>query len=145
VGCSIGILSTRLAARCEELVAVDVAQRAVELARAHLADCDHVRIERRRLPEELPDGTWDLIVCSEVLYYWDRATLERALGRFTRALRPGGALLAVHWRQPTRTYPLRGDEVHALLRAQRGLHHVAGHVEAHYRLDRYDRYDRAGP
>lgn len=139
IGCSIGVLTERLAARCDELVAVDLAPRAVTLARERLAGRPAVVVEHRRVPEELPPGTWDLVVASEVLYYWDRETLAAAVNRIAAALRPGGSLLAVHWRPPTRTYPLRGDEVHDLL-AERlsGLRRSVSLAEERYRLDRFD-------
>ena len=56
VGCSIGVLTELLAARCDALLAVDVSVRAVERARARLTGAPHVRVERRTLPEELPAG-----------------------------------------------------------------------------------------
>ena len=140
VGCSIGVLTALLAERCDALLAVDVAGRAVSRARERLAALPHVRVERRTLPEDLPAGPFDLIVCSEVLYYWSRDLLLGALPALTAALAPGGSLLAVHWRPPTRTYPLRGDAVHDLLAERLAGHltHAVGRIEPEYRLDRWD-------
>ena len=99
-----------------------------------------VEVEQRALPEELPTGPFDLIVCSEILYYWSEEVLVGALPRLEQALAPGGSLIAVHWRPETRTYPLQGDEVHAILRRELSvLEHAAEHVEDSYRLDRFDR------
>lgn len=61
-----------LADRCGELLAVDVSERAVAAARERLEGLDHVRVKRRTLPEEMPGGQFDLIVASEVLYYFPR-------------------------------------------------------------------------
>jgi SAM-dependent methyltransferase len=138
-GCSIGVLTELLAARCDALEAVDVSVRAVERARARLAGVPHVRVERRTLPEEMPAGPFDLIVCSEVLYYWSRDLLLAALPPMIAALAPGGSLLAVHWRPETRTYPLLGDEVHDLLAERLGrLDHALSRTAREYRLDRWD-------
>jgi SAM-dependent methyltransferase len=83
------------------------------------------------LPEELPAGPFDLIVCSEVLYYWSRDLLLAALPPMVAALAPGGSLLAVHWRPGTRTYPLLGDEVHDLLAEHLGrLDHALSRTAA---------------
>ena len=142
LGCSIGVLTAQLAARCDALLAVDVSERAVAQARVRLAAVPHVRVERRSLPEELPAGLFDLIVCSEVLYYWSRALLLEALPRLSGALAPGGSLLAVHWRLPTETYPQQGDDVHDLLAAELsepGFRHAVTATEREYRLDRWDR------
>lgn len=140
LGCSIGVLTELLADRCDELCAVDVVEDALARARERLDGRPGVAIERRELPEELPDGPFDLIVCSEILYYWSQETLAGAVPKLERALAAGGSLLAVHWRRPTETYPLLGDEVHRLLRRDLTdlvLSHE--HVDADYRLDRFDR------
>ena len=66
-------------------------QAAVDAARERLAAHDHVRVERRTLPSEWPAGPFDLVVCSELLYYWDRATLEEALRSSPTRWRPAAA------------------------------------------------------
>jgi SAM-dependent methyltransferase len=137
-GCSIGVLAARLAERCDELLAVDIAQSAVDAARERLAGLDHVRVERRTLPGEWPAGPFDLVVCSEVLYYWDRATLDDALGVITASLAPGGRLVAVHYRPPSSIDPLTGDVVHAVLRERLTLGHVASEVNDQFRIDVFD-------
>ncbi len=140
VGCSIGVLSEHLADRCDELVAVDVAQAAVDAARTRLAGRTGVQVLHASLPEQWPSGSFDLVVASEVLYYFDRATLrDDVLPGLVARLRPGGLLLAVHWRPSTDTYPLRGDEVHAMLHAAQGLVPVAGYAHEDYRLDALER------
>lgn len=136
VGASIGIFTGMLAPRCEELLAVDTSEKAIEIARQRLAGHPHVRVERRTLPEEMPqEGVFDLVVASEVLYYLTRDVLLEALRRFEAALSPGGMLLAVHWRKETKTYPLQGDEVHALLLEYSSLKRVETVIEPEYRLD----------
>ena len=137
-GASIGVFTERLADRCDQLLAVDVSERAVAEARKRLSDREHVRVERRTLPEEMPHGPFDLIVASEVLYYFTREEMLATLEAFERELAPGGALLAVHWRRETRTYPLQGDEVHELLREHTRLHNNKTIVEQDYRLDLFE-------
>jgi SAM-dependent methyltransferase len=138
MGCSIGVFTAMLAPLCEELLAVDVSERAVAAATERLAGLPHVRVELRRLPEETPEGPFDLVVASEVLYYWPREVMLAALRRFERILSPGGALLAVHWRKETKTYPLQGDEVHDLLLAHTHLTNTTTIIEPEYRLDLFE-------
>ena len=107
-GASIGVFTEMLADRCDELLAVDVSERAVAAARRRLSGRGHVRIERRTLPEEMPDGPFDLIVASEVLYYFPREEMLTVLRGFERELARGGILLAVHWRRATRDIPTTG-------------------------------------
>lgn len=137
-GASIGVFTEMLADRCEELLAVDVSERAVVAARKRLAGREHVRVERRTLPEEMPDGPFDLIVASEVLYYFPREEMLTVLRGFERELAQGGTLLAVHWRRKTQTYPLQGDEVHELLVKNTRLLNRETIIEPDYRLDRFE-------
>ncbi len=138
VGSSIGVFTRMLAPRCHELISVDTSEKAVASARERLRGQSHVRVERRTLPEEMPEGSFDLIVASEVLYYLTPGVMLDALARFEGALTPGGLLLAVHWREETRTYPLQGDEVHALLLAHTSLANVETITEPEYRLDLFE-------
>jgi SAM-dependent methyltransferase len=86
----------------------------------------------------MPDGPFDLIVASEVLYYWPREVVLEALRRFEGILAPGGVLVAVHWRKETKTYPLQGDEVHELLVGHTRLNDVMTIQEPEYRLDVFE-------
>jgi SAM-dependent methyltransferase len=138
IGCSIGVFTAMLAPLCDELLAVDVSERAVAAARERLARFPHVRVELRRLPEETPAGPFDLVVASEVLYYWPQDLMLAALRRFEEFLSPGGVLLAVHWRKETKTYPLQGDEVHELLLEHMHLTNTTTIMEPEYRLDLFE-------
>jgi predicted TPR repeat methyltransferase len=137
-GASIGVFTEMLAERCDELLAVDVSERAVAAARQRLSGRGNVRVERRTLPEQMPEGPFDLIVASEVLYYFPRDEMLTVLLGFERELAPGGILLAVHWRRKTETYPLQGDEVHELLEEQTQLLNKETVVEPNYRLDLFE-------
>ncbi len=118
VGCSIGVLTKQLATRCDSLLALDVAEAALDQARAR---CPDVRFERRAIPDEWPPGAFDLIVFSEVLYYLDAAGIRRDCGPGqggTQARRehPDGALPgrvriipARGTRRPTASPPPRGS------------------------------------
>ena len=137
-GASIGVFTRMLADRCDELLAVDVSERAVAAASERLSGQGHVRVERRTLPEEMPAGPFDLIVASEVLYYFPGEEMLAVLRGFERELAPGGALLAVHWRRETKTYPLQGDQVHELLAQNTRLQNKETIVEPDYRLDLFE-------
>jgi predicted TPR repeat methyltransferase len=137
-GSSIGVFTGMLAPRCDELLAVDTSEKAVEIARERLAEHSHVRVERRTLPEEMPEGPFDLIVASEVLYYLPREVVLEALQSFEGILAQRGVLVAVHWRKETKTYPLQGDEVHELLVGHTRLKNVKTLKEPEYRLDVFE-------
>ena len=134
-GCSIGVLTAALAERCDEVVAADVDERAVTTARGSLAPLGNVRVERLSLPQEWPDGMFDLVVVSEVAYYLGPAELEQLLDCAVGSMAPRGTLLACHWRHPVPDYPATGDEVHHRLLARPELNQSVSHLEEDFRLD----------
>ncbi|HEX3693516.1 MAG TPA: SAM-dependent methyltransferase [Solirubrobacteraceae bacterium] len=138
VGCSIGVFTGQLAARCEHVVAIDFSFCALQLARRHLQGVRNVDLLRAGFPEETPPGSWDLIVCSEVLYYLQRPALEEAIGWIKAQLGFGASVLAVSWRGVGQEEPLRGDEVHDLLERELAEWHVLDARRRGYRLDRFD-------
>jgi SAM-dependent methyltransferase len=138
VGCSIGAFTELLADRCAALTALDFSARAVGLARARLSARTHVSVLEASFPEQAPAGEWDLVVCSEVLYYLDRPALEAATGWLREQLSAGATVLAVDWRGPTTTEPQDGDEVHDLLRERLVAWHALEGRQPGYRLDRFD-------
>lgn len=115
-GCSIGVLTARLAPRCASLLACDAIPEAVAAARRRTAEISGVRVARRAIPGDWPDGEFDLIVFSEILYYFGDEDLSRVLRHAVRALKPDGHLLAVHWRHPAPDHARSGDDAHQVLR-----------------------------
>jgi SAM-dependent methyltransferase len=137
LGCSVGVFTAMLAPRCDHLVAVDFSPTALERTRARLGETDHVELLQRRLPEEMPAGPFDTIVCAEVLYYWSAELVADGLRRIEAALAPGGTLLAVHWRPPDPRRELTGDDVHQILDAATSLSLDASRTTPDYLLDRW--------
>ncbi|MBO3100907.1 PIG-L family deacetylase [Cellulomonas fengjieae] len=137
IGCGIGVLTQQLAGRADHLLAVDVSAEAVTRARTRVAGLPHVRVEVADVADAVPAGPFDLVVLSEVGYYFSRPTLERVLADLRATLAPGGTLLACHWRHPVEAYPLGGDEVHRVLRRTLDLSLLAEHREADLLLDVY--------
>jgi SAM-dependent methyltransferase len=138
-GCSTGRLTERLAPYCERLLAVDAVESAVRTAAQRLAGRPHVTVGRAAMPGDWPDARFDLIVLSELGYYFDDADLDRLLGAAVASLEPGGDLVAVHWRWPVAEHFRPGDEVHEALAARTELARTAEHVEADFRLAVYSR------
>jgi SAM-dependent methyltransferase len=139
-GCSTGRLTALLAPRCEQLLAVDAVPAAVETATARLAPMPHVTVRQARLPAEWPAGDpFDLIVLSELAYYFDDTDLTTLLDRAVDSLGPGGDLVAVHWRWPVAEHFRSGDEVHAALAGRPGLSRLARHEEEDFLLEVFTR------
>lgn len=134
IGCSIGVLTHRLARRCEELLAVDVAETALAAARRRCADCPNVTIARMRIPQEWPARRFDLILLSEVLYYLSTEDLAHAAARVRTGLASGGHALLVHY-TPETNYPASGDAASEAFIAASGFAPIVQQREAQYRLD----------
>lgn len=136
IGCSVGVLTTTLAERCDELVAVDVSEAALSSARDRNRHHGHIRFGLCQTPGSWPSGRFDLILLSEVVYYLNAADVARLAGRVRDSLNPGGDAVLVHWTSET-DYPLSGDEAAGLFIARvRDFMTVAQQAQTDaYRLD----------
>ena len=132
VGCANGVLTQQLAPRCASLLALDVSETALVRARRRNADLPQVEFTAMTFPRDTPDGRFDLVVMSEVVYYWSSADIAAAAAWLATHLERGGDLLLVHWIGDT-DYPQTGDEAVRRLRA------ALPNVEA-LRADRTDKY-----
>jgi SAM-dependent methyltransferase len=140
VGCANGVLTERLAPRCDRLLGLDVSQTALAAAARRCADLPQVTLEQRRLPDEAPDGPFDLVLLSEVIYYLDSGDLARLAAWLHGATGPGAHLMLVHWTGDT-DYPKSGDEAVAELFATLGdgVEVVVAERRDRYRLDLWRR------
>jgi len=155
IGCSIGVLTERLAARCDKLTSVDVSEKALARARDRCAYLPQVNFRRMEVPHEYPAESFDLTLLSEVGYYFSVLDLEATRNLIVEHLDSGGHLLLVHWTPFVRDYPLTGDEVHdAFLEisvnpaesqdsssttSESALKHLVHKRTEHYRLDLFER------
>ena len=139
VGCSIGVLTQSLGTRCDQLLSVDVSEKALALARQRSAETSHIQFMHMQIPKEMPNLCFDLVVISEVGYYWERRDLERAASKLAKVHLSGGHLVLVHLTEKVHDYPLTGDEVHEywIGRSEwRTIHHFR---HERYRLDVLER------
>jgi trans-aconitate methyltransferase len=137
-GCSIGILSELLADRCDRLLVTDIISSALTQASKRLKRFAHVEVEERAIPEWWPSGTFDLIVLSEIAYYFDLETLCEVMSNVVHSTEPGAHVVGVHWRGVT-DYPLSGDDVHEVINADIKLRRIVHHVESEFVLDLWER------
>ena len=133
VGCSIGVLTRRLADICDGLTAVDGAATAVERCRARLAGQDHVDVRHGRVPDDWPLGEYDLVVLSELVYYLPDPDIDAVAALTREALPPNGHAILVNHTGKTDT-PLTGAEAEARFVAAAGLPVVTRSEAPGYRL-----------
>jgi predicted TPR repeat methyltransferase len=136
IGCSIGVLTARLAPFCDRLLGTDVATAALDIARARCISFPNVRFALSTLPDHPPQGRFDLILLSEVLYYFDDAGTLAVAAAVREMARPGADVLLVHWLGPTPDYPQTGDEAVTAFEAALGNIEVKCRQRTpEYRLD----------
>ncbi|MBR7829114.1 methyltransferase domain-containing protein [Actinospica sp. MGRD01-02] len=140
-GCSVGVLSALLAERCDRLLSWDRRPEAVAVAAKRLASFDGAEAVHGVVPEQWPDGEFDLIVFSELLYYFDAEDRAWLLSEAVRSLAEGGHVVAVHWRHHVPEHAADAETVHADVRAQPGLTPLARHEEDDFLLDVMGRHE----
>jgi len=143
LGCSIGVMSQALAARCTRLLCLDAAPTALERARLRCAGLDHVTFRRGLLPADWPEGRFDLIMISELLYFLSPADVDELARRACEAALPGCLIVLVNWTGATDT-PLDGDAAADLFCSVvqaigSGFRQPAVVRREGYRLDRLER------
>ena len=139
-GCSIGVLTEQLAARCDHLVSTDVVDSALDSARTRVGDTAAVEFALWSLSDDwstLPQSgdTFDLIVVSEVGYYLDAEDLASAMIHAVERLEVGGTLVAAHWRHDVDDYPISGDRVHEIIAATSGLALLSRYLDEDVRIE----------
>lgn len=138
-GCANGELSADLATRCDVLTVSDGSIVAVNMAAKRLANFPDVKVLHAWVPLQWPDETFDLIVISEFGFYMDAQALDGLADRITGSIRPGGTVMACHWRRAIEACEYSGDEVHKRLwsrmRAALPMVSLCHHLEPDMVLD----------
>ncbi|RBP40583.1 polysaccharide deacetylase [Roseimicrobium gellanilyticum] len=99
VACAEGHFTVKLCERVKRLHAVDISQTAIRRAQERCREKGNVEFATLDFMTQPIEGTYDLIVCSEVLYYVEsREQLDAVIAKFAAALNPGGCLLTAHAR-----------------------------------------------
>jgi predicted O-methyltransferase YrrM len=139
LGGSIGVFSARLAPRCRSLTTLDVSPTAVRLAAAELAPHPQAQAVLGTIPDAIPEGPFDLVVASEILYYLDETSLIETLNRLEDRIARSGRVVCVHWRAPGPDHPLSAAQVHEMLRTRPWLARCRSEPTDEYLLDVLER------
>jgi SAM-dependent methyltransferase len=137
-GCGNGEMSVALAERCERLLACDGAASALEAAARRVPDAQDrgIRFEARRLPSEWPqDASFDLIVISELAYYFGQDAVASMLASACANLAPDGELVMCHYLHDFDDRVTPTATVHGLADALPGLRRTLHHVDDAFVLD----------
>lgn len=137
--CSVGVLTARLAGICERVSAFDVSETAASRAAERCAGMVNVEVRCASLADTLPARDVDLLLLSEVGYYFEAEDWERLLNTLLSCVQRGCTVLAVHWLGSSEDHCMSGDEVHSLLRAHHSLQLEHEERYPNFRLDRFVR------
>jgi SAM-dependent methyltransferase len=137
-GCSIGVLTRKLAPLCRYLLAIDVSPTAIASASNRCRDFPNVTCLCGSLDTGIPPSWFDLIVFSEIGYYFSAEALHAIATKLIGRLLPNGTFLAVHWLGHSGDHVLTGDQVHEILWSL-PLRHISAQRHESFRLDRWVR------
>jgi len=140
-GCSVGVLTRRLAGRCDSLLAVDVSATAISRARTRCRDLPGVELTVGDVGDALEVGEerFDLVVLSEIGYYFETARLDELLGALATSLVSGGELVACHWTGRSVDHVLTGEVVHQRIGANPQLQRAQSQIHDGFLLESWNR------
>lgn len=140
-GCSVGVLTEKLAGRCDHVTSTDISVAALDANHRRLTASgarDRVTLLRGSLDQPWPAGPFDLVVLSELCYYLQPELLREVLDREVPRLARGATVVAAHWRHRVEDYPMAGDSANDVIGATPGLHHLGVYRDADVVIDVFD-------
>lgn len=97
IACAEGHFTVQLAPRVNTLLAVDISEIALQRTAERCAAFSHIQYQQFDLVKDDLPGRFDLIVCSEVLYFLGSLdALKGFAEKVAAALNPGGYFLSAH-------------------------------------------------
>jgi peptidoglycan/xylan/chitin deacetylase (PgdA/CDA1 family)/SAM-dependent methyltransferase len=97
LACAEGHFTIQLAPRVKRLLATDISQTALDRCRQRCTNFDNVSFQCLDFLREPIVGRFDLILCSEVLYFaCGRHQLAHVVDKIANALKAGGYLIMTH-------------------------------------------------
>jgi SAM-dependent methyltransferase len=135
LGCSVGVFTALLAARCDELVAVDVSEDALARAAERCRGAPHVRFAVCDLLTNFPAGRFDLVTFCELGFYFGPNDRRQIRDAIAGALHPDGDLVLVHWTPLVEGHAATADAVHDDFLHDARFTHRSGSRAQTFRLD----------
>lgn len=140
LGCGTGEMTCVLASRCATLHAVDGSPTAIGLCNKAVAavGLSNVHLSTRLLPHDWPiqeDEFVDLIVVSELAYYFSDAELSEFLGRCVHSLAAQGDWAMCHYRGAFHDRLQATGPLHQAVGRLPGLRRIIAHEDEAFLLD----------
>ena len=138
-GCSVGVLTEGLAPLCERLLALDFSQTAARTARDRCLRFPKVQVECIGLGDLNSFSEFDLIVLSEIGYYFTESGWFDLTKRMVNDLQPGSTILVAHWTGHSDDHQISGDRVHEILMSHPNMKVTRSERHEGFRLERLER------
>jgi 2-polyprenyl-3-methyl-5-hydroxy-6-metoxy-1,4-benzoquinol methylase len=135
IGCSIGVLTGLLAKQCASVLGVDISEQPVKVAKDRYKDQSGINFQVCQIPQQFPEGLYDLIVLSEVCYYLSKEDLILSKELILDSLTTGGTLCMVHWRPQITDCVFNGDEVNDYFLEGNNYTQTYQYITEKYRID----------
>lgn len=135
IGCSSGLITQLLAARADQVLAVDVSAKAVALARARLQGLAQVQVLQADITQDWPGQGFDHILLCDVAYYLHEAQIRQLAEHVRRQTAPECVLLLAHWRHGFAQVVTPAQTAHALLLELTGWHRLAHYADEDLLID----------
>lgn len=134
-GSSIGVLTLQLASLAKRVIATDIAPSAVKQTKARCNALSNVEVLCEDVAIYLPIVPLDLIIFSEIGYYFETGELARIASSLARKLKTRGEFVACHWLGNSEDHVLHGDLVHETLKSSLSLLWVKSERFDCFRID----------
>lgn len=138
-GCGNGQTTQELLQRCDRLCAVDFSEQAIALcsARFHNVERSRLDLQALALPAHwpaVPASGFDLIVVSELAYYFDAAEMADFYRQCLASLRAQGHLVMCHWQHDADDRLQSTAALHQTLASNPQLRPLLTHAEVDFEL-----------
>jgi hypothetical protein len=114
-GCSIGILTQMLSKISDSVQAFDISEQACLRAKKSCIHLNNVIINCESLQTAIPRENTNLIIFSEIGYYFTAADLDKVIKKIISACSSPLTILASHWLGKSDDHLLNGDEVNQVI------------------------------
>lgn len=138
IGCSTGLITELLAARADQVLAIDISAKAIELARHRLQGVGNVQLLQGDITQSWPQQRFDHILLCDVAYYLAEAQL-RELGRHIQRQAGDCVVLLAHWRHGFEQVITPTETAHTLFAQASGLQRLAHYADEDLLIDVWSR------
>lgn len=96
IGCGEGYLVEKLIPLADRIVALDISKLALQRAEKRIRKDAHIDFIQKDILKYKPGENFDLIICSEILYYLQLEDVKTIAGKLIEWISPNGKLLLVN-------------------------------------------------